>query len=301
MIGLTLFYRVAAMKKFLNLICILGATAMLAACSYFDTGDVDVSNQPPGQAIDLTTGQPIGATPQPVNLSEVAARVSDGSVEIFPFEDGGVSAPMPVTNNSVSSDINVESVPAVPTYPQSGHAIQPNPSVEVFPLDDDMAKLIHAEPVYTGNTTTTSDIQPLLPEAAPFSADDRGSDFAAVSVPGAGQSVVYFEHDMASVRSEDESVLSSLARSYNGSSTIEVAGHASTRSSMHDPIQRKIVNLKISMERAFNVAKALIEAGVPAERIETKGYGETRPPADSAGSDLEIASRRVEISGISRQ
>jgi outer membrane protein OmpA-like peptidoglycan-associated protein len=47
--------------------------------------------------------------------------------------------------------------------------------------------------------------------------------------------------------------------------------------------------LKLSRDRAKAVAKMLIDGGVPAERVTSKGLGDTRP-SDGDGED-----RRVEI------
>ena len=72
-----------------------------------------------------------------------------------------------------------------------------------------------------------------------------------------------------------------------------VEGFASSQSTVDDPIMRKIVNLRISMERSLAVSKALIEKGIPADRITTIAYGEARPAETAAES------RRVEIHGLS--
>jgi outer membrane protein OmpA-like peptidoglycan-associated protein len=284
------------MRKIINLVCILGTAGLLAACSYFDTGEeVDVSSQP-AETIDLQNGDIAQSQLAPVEYKDVAdavRRTSDGRVEIFPLDgsdwstDGSVSTSNDFSNDDFSSNepIDIQPVQAVPLYQEGYNSSNAYPGVEVYPLDDQMAGIVNPR---LGPTS----VQPLTPLAT-------SSDFVALGVPGGGPTVVYFDHDSVTLNSSDASMLTALGRSYGGQD-ISVVGHASVTSSVDDPIQRKIINLKISMDRAFAVARALIEGGIPPERIETKGYGEVRPPLAS-NQPVEVASRRVEIYGVSVQ
>jgi outer membrane protein OmpA-like peptidoglycan-associated protein len=294
------------MKKLSNLICILGVAISLTACSYFNTGEdqpVDVSTQQP-QQIDLTTGQEIIAQPlAPVEFNDVAHVIqqsSDGRVQIFPLDDEPVNDTAP-QNQSMNDSMEVQPVDAVPLYAQN--TVNPYPGVEVFPLDDAMAAITSPR---TLDIRTPSNNGPV--SLTPFPTADNngmqtGGDFVAMAVPGGAPTMIYFAHDSVTLNQSDLATLSSLADSYKSgalSQDISVAGHASVQSSISDPVQRKIINLKISMDRAFAVARALIESGIPPERIETKAFGETRPPAPS-DKPVEVASRRVEIFGVSVQ
>lgn len=59
-------------------------------------------------------------------------------------------------------------------------------------------------------------------------------------------------------------------------------------------------NWELSAQRALTVARALIDAGVPAEQVITAGFGEHHPIAPN-DSDANMAlNRRVEISPIPR-
>jgi outer membrane protein OmpA-like peptidoglycan-associated protein len=54
-------------------------------------------------------------------------------------------------------------------------------------------------------------------------------------------------------------------------------------------------NQQLSMERAEAVRQSLISSGVPPERVEAVGYGESRPVADNASPSGRATNRRVEI------
>ena len=54
-------------------------------------------------------------------------------------------------------------------------------------------------------------------------------------------------------------------------------------------------NMPLSIERATAVANYLIELGIPAGRIQTRGYGNTRPVVYSYEEEIGRRNRRVEI------
>ncbi len=70
--------------------------------------------------------------------------------------------------------------------------------------------------------------------------------------------------------------------------TIRVEGHTDNRGSA-------AFNKKLSLQRAQSVADALIQAGIPAGRIHTVGYGEEHPVASNETPMGRSANRRVEI------
>jgi outer membrane protein OmpA-like peptidoglycan-associated protein len=77
--------------------------------------------------------------------------------------------------------------------------------------------------------------------------------------------------------------------------TVEISGHT-------DSIGSSQYNMNLSRERAEVVRKYLVESGIDAERITTKGYGETQPIADNETDRGRQQNRRVEftITGYAR-
>jgi outer membrane protein OmpA-like peptidoglycan-associated protein len=69
---------------------------------------------------------------------------------------------------------------------------------------------------------------------------------------------------------------------------VEVSGHT-------DNLGNPATSLPLSQRRADAVKTALVKLGVPAGRITSRGYGETRPVAPNTTSAGRIANRRVEI------
>lgn len=70
--------------------------------------------------------------------------------------------------------------------------------------------------------------------------------------------------------------------------TLEVVGHT-------DSVGKDDYNQDLSYKRAYSVADYLTSQGVQGNRIQTQGYGETRPIADNNTSSGRAQNRRVEM------
>lgn len=65
-------------------------------------------------------------------------------------------------------------------------------------------------------------------------------------------------------------------------------GHASIEGSASH-------NMTLSIDRANSVKAYLVNMGVPAENLETKGYGASQPVATNDNEEGRALNRRVEI------
>ncbi|MEE2773068.1 MAG: OmpA family protein [Bacteroidota bacterium] len=102
---------------------------------------------------------------------------------------------------------------------------------------------------------------------------------------------VLFDLNKATIRPESEEALQSIADIMKEYSTtvFHIEGHTdSTGSDQY--------NLKLSKERAASVMNWLSEHGIPANRLTSEGYGETRPIATNSTAAGRQDNRRVEIS-----
>ncbi len=70
--------------------------------------------------------------------------------------------------------------------------------------------------------------------------------------------------------------------------TIEVAGHTDTTGG-------DAPNQRLSEERANSVVQALVEKGVPVERLTPKGYGESKPLDPAQTPAAHAKNRRIEF------
>ena len=76
--------------------------------------------------------------------------------------------------------------------------------------------------------------------------------------------------------------------SSNPTVSVVVEGHA-------DETGSEGYNQTLSEKRASSVVEYLIQLGVSADRLSTKGYGETTPLTDNKTSEGRAANRRVEF------
>lgn len=69
---------------------------------------------------------------------------------------------------------------------------------------------------------------------------------------------------------------------------LDIGGHTDDRG---EPLE----NLVLSEQRAKSVAQALVDRGLPEDRIAAVGYGDTEPVADNATPEGRAANRRIEF------
>ncbi len=100
---------------------------------------------------------------------------------------------------------------------------------------------------------------------------------------------VKFDFDKATVRPESFNEIRNLAdfmQQYPQTTTV-VEGHT-------DSVGTEQYNQRLSERRAEAVRRVLIEQGVEANRVQSVGYGESRPVADNATEAGRQINRRVE-------
>jgi outer membrane protein OmpA-like peptidoglycan-associated protein len=107
-----------------------------------------------------------------------------------------------------------------------------------------------------------------------------------LTLPGS----IYFEVNKAEVKPAMRDRLSEIAKALSTVPNRRVLVEGHTDSTGADEY-----NLKLSRLRAGAVRSILIAGGVSADRIESQGYGKTRPVASNATASGKAQNRRVEI------
>jgi hypothetical protein len=113
----------------------------------------------------------------------------------------------------------------------------------------------------------------------------RGADARWLTVPD-----ILFEYDKADIRPDEMSKVKQVADylKANDAIVIRLNGHT-------DPRGTPRYNVGLSERRVETVRKTLIDAGVPADRIEIVAFGEQRPKCDQTTEECYQADRRVEV------
>ena len=99
---------------------------------------------------------------------------------------------------------------------------------------------------------------------------------------------VTFETDSANLTETSRPVLDKVAAAMSKYPRLKVEVQGHTDSSGADAH-----NMKLSQQRADSVRDYLISHGVAADRMTTKGYGETEPIADNSSEEGRAQNRRV--------
>lgn len=108
---------------------------------------------------------------------------------------------------------------------------------------------------------------------------------------------IEFETDLAVLLPSSTPVLDdvvSVLQQHPEIERVRIAGYTDSTSTPDH-------NLKLSEARAAAVKQYLIDQGITADRLASKGYGQTHPIADNGSPDGRAQNRRVEIRILRRQ
>ncbi len=101
---------------------------------------------------------------------------------------------------------------------------------------------------------------------------------------------IFFETGKATLTSQSRVELEKAIdlMKVNPTMVIEVGGHT-------DNVGDDAMNMKLSHDRAKAVREYLVKAGIGADRIQAKGYGEANPIASNDNDDGRKSNRRTEF------
>ncbi len=101
---------------------------------------------------------------------------------------------------------------------------------------------------------------------------------------------VHFDTGKATIQPASATTLDQAAEALKTAPqlVVEIGGHT-------DNVGSPESNLTLSQQRAESVQAALVERGVPADRLSAKGYGQTAPVADNRTEEGRARNRRVEL------
>jgi OOP family OmpA-OmpF porin len=123
-------------------------------------------------------------------------------------------------------------------------------------------------------------------ETSTISAEACETRFSGISTAGA----VYFKTGSAELDKESTPILQSVADIANRcpGTRIEVTGHT-------DSVGGREANRQLSEQRARSVVSFLAQQGVAATRVQSSGYGDTRPIVPNDSETNRAKNRRIEF------
>ncbi|MFD2148352.1 OmpA family protein [Mucilaginibacter antarcticus] len=113
------------------------------------------------------------------------------------------------------------------------------------------------------------------------------AEAAAAGATGEAYSNIQFEFDSSVLRTSSYPVLDATSADLRANGAkVEIGGYASSEGTAAH-------NLSLSKDRANSVKTYLVNSGVDAKNLKTKGYGETNPLADNSTEEGRVMNRRV--------
>lgn len=270
----------------------LVAALALGACE----NTTSWKGQQPPKVVDARTGkiEPQGITPAPDGLDRLnmAAGVQSGG-QFPPPNDRDLMVMTDKLGGAVQIyDLNSGAPKTYGGVVETGGGMPSSvdSSVMVYPVDGGSEYPAQITQTWPNSVLPLNDMSSVSSFSGARMAGGGGRLSPHVG-SGYAPSQIFFKHGSARLGSGDRSVIKQTAEQakFAPVDRITVEGFASKTTGMSSPVDSKIVNLKQSMDRAFNVSSQLMRSGVPAEKIKTTVWGDTR----STGSEAE--DRRVDI------
>ncbi len=299
-------------KIYVTVLALMLSTPMLAACegiggwwnetseteqagTVYNSGDsTSLLNAPSGLQASpaFTVSQyphaPAGVSPTPIT------PLQDAPVAVAP-----AAAPVPPQPVTTSVPVMTPSVEGRSPYAANNNPNPPYPAASQWQrAAQDTAHVSAPAASPAAPTLIVAPPQPVraampVPVHVPVPAPQNLNTKAALA-PEIRPDIsrVYFGYGSATLNGANHAALNTIAETakFAPVDRVMVEGHASSAAQSKDIVAAKIMNLKQSMDRAAAVSGALMQKGVPAEKIKTVAWGDTMPYGQG-----EAAQRRVDI------
>ena len=126
--------------------------------------------------------------------------------------------------------------------------------------------------------------------ATPSQAQSTQAQSTQATAPADDKLAVYFDTGSAAIVGDQTAVLDKAARLYREGSPIVMIVAGGT-----DTVGPAALNLQLSVERADAVVKGLVARGIPVDRLQVAGRGETDLPVKTQDDVAERENRDVQI------
>ena len=155
--------------------------------------------------------------------------------------------------------------------------------------------VVSSEGVQVGGRTQTVDIRP-APASPPVGGVVAAVPDVATGAASVKLATILFSDGSARLNQRDHEIVRDVVRLHRQrGGRVRVIGHASSRTRTMDPIRHKMVNFKLSADRAQVVSDALVRAGLGRHEVATQGVSDNQPLYYEVMPSGEAGNRRAEI------
>ena len=247
------------MKQIYTIILVSSLALFVSGCSYWNdyfgtTDGQGVAVEHFGEGTNLGARVYAEADEFSATYGRDVALHTQGRVEVFPLGASGAGQ-----GNVVAMPETDAFKSAARPVAEADNGVMVRPSVEVYGVAQ-----VPAMPSYQAQPVGGAYREPL---------------------------VIYFDYNSSRLGSVDLAHVADFAASYRGTgmTRIAVEGHASPENGYGQDVG----NMKVSLDRANAVAKALVDSGVPADQVTVQAFG--APSFMRGTKDANSTSQRVEV------
>ncbi len=271
-----------------------------------------------GEATEMLAAQPPAPPPAPTAESPVVTPVQPAppAMPVAPVAQAQASTPMPSAMPSAPAPIPTPSSPNFASIEPKKIELTPPVSAPALPANS-MASIVD-DPYTTvvvssngvemaGGAVAAPSPSPAMPaEAAPqlaaapapamdsLSTSLQRSTTAAIG--GTKVATILFENGSSGLSGHDRRILREVVRLHKQrGGGVTVVGHASSRTRNMDPVRHKMVNYKLSADRAAKIAAELRGMGLDPASIVVDARSDSMPLYYEIMPSGEAGNRRAEI------
>ncbi|MBT5944910.1 MAG: OmpA family protein [Rhodospirillaceae bacterium] len=107
---------------------------------------------------------------------------------------------------------------------------------------------------------------------------------------------IQFSRSSANLNARDRQIITTVASAQRSDDTnVLIVGHASSRTQQLSKDRHEVVNFQVSFKRANAVAQALIQSGVPSNRVTVEAVSDDQQVYSESMPNGEAGNRRTEI------
>ena len=107
---------------------------------------------------------------------------------------------------------------------------------------------------------------------------------------------IQFNRSSANLSARDRQIIATVASAQRSDDTnVLIVGHASSRTQQLSKARHEVVNFQVSFKRANAVAQALIQSGVPSNRVTVEAVSDDQQVYSESMPNGQAGNRRTEI------
>jgi outer membrane protein OmpA-like peptidoglycan-associated protein len=172
--------------------------------------------------------------------------------------------------------------------------------VRAFALGgDDLSTIVISSQGVTINKTRDQSAQTskiAIPSNSPSDLSRLNLDRSKTQGNEVKVATIFYDNGSYRLKANDRKIINDVVRfQQKEGGQFRIVGHASSRTRNLTPIKHKMVNFKISIDRADEIATALIKLGVHKKNIQIAAVSDTQPAYYEFMLSGEAGNRRTEI------